>query len=338
MAAVFVPGIELGRRLHGEAVAPLLRARLPGVPYAAALLGRGSEVLGFDTARSTDHDWSARVLVFLGPGDAERHGPALAGLLARELPATFLGHPTRPVVAPLNAWLVRHLGFDPTASVGTADWLATPTQALAEFTGGAVYHDGLGGLTAARAALAWYPDDVWRYVLAAQWRRISEEEAFVGRTGEVGDELGSAVLAGRLVRDLLRLHLLLRRRYPPYGKWLGSAFAALDGAAALAEPLRAALAATDWRARERHLAAGYEAAAAAQNATGLAAAVDPATRPFHDRPYRVLHAERFSTALRAAIGDPALRARPRTGAIDQFVDGVAVLTDPGRARRIAGAV
>ena len=49
------------------------------------------------------------------------------------------------------------------------DWLATPTQVLAETTAGAVYHDDDGDLTALRAAAAWYPDDVWRYVLAAQW-------------------------------------------------------------------------------------------------------------------------------------------------------------------------
>jgi hypothetical protein len=44
---------------------------------------------------------------------------------------------------------------------------------------------------------------------------------------------GSAVVAARLVRDLMRLALLLHRRYPPYGKWLGSAFAALPAAATL---------------------------------------------------------------------------------------------------------
>jgi len=42
-------------------------------------------------------------------------------------------------------------------------------------------------------------------VLACQWRRISQEEPFVGRCDEVVDELGSAVVAARLVRDLMRL-------------------------------------------------------------------------------------------------------------------------------------
>lgn len=113
-----------------------------------------------------------------------------------------------------------------------ADWLATPTQTLLEVVAGAVFHDDFG-LADVRSALAWYPDDVWRYVLACQWSRIAEEEAFVGRTAEVGDALGSSVVAARLVRDLMRLCLLMHRRYPPYSKWLGSAFASLPCASEL---------------------------------------------------------------------------------------------------------
>ena len=45
-------------------------------------------------------------------------------------------------------------------------------------------------------------------------------------------ELGSAVAAARLVRDLMRLCLLINRCYPPYDKWLGSSFARLSCAAA----------------------------------------------------------------------------------------------------------
>ncbi|MGH3742091.1 MAG: DUF4037 domain-containing protein, partial [Micromonosporaceae bacterium] len=41
------------------------------------------------------------------------------------------------------------------------DWLATPSQRLAETVGGEVFHDDLG-LGAVRRQLAWCPDDVWR--------------------------------------------------------------------------------------------------------------------------------------------------------------------------------
>jgi hypothetical protein len=43
---------------------------------------------------------------------------------------------------------------------------------------------------------------------------FSQEKAFVGRCGEIADELGSAVVAARLIRDLMRLCLLIGRHYP----------------------------------------------------------------------------------------------------------------------------
>jgi hypothetical protein len=47
-----VPGLELSEGFYREAVAPLLPADLP---HSAALLGSGSEVLGFDDEMSRDH-------------------------------------------------------------------------------------------------------------------------------------------------------------------------------------------------------------------------------------------------------------------------------------------
>ena len=74
-----------------------------------------------------------------------------------------------------------------------------------------------------RRLFSYYPQDVWLYILAAQWIKIAEEEAFLGRSGEVGDELGSMVIAVRQVRNLMYL-CILEREYAPYNKWLGTAF------------------------------------------------------------------------------------------------------------------
>lgn len=173
-------GIELSLRFYREVLRPLLDECLGDAPHSAALLGPGSEVLGYDTERSKDHDWGPRLLVFLTTGDAERHALRVDELLAERLPPTFLGHPTRfvvtadadgqtrhrVVVVGLAQWLTDRLGFDPRVGVTTVDWLATPTQRLAEMTAGAVFHDGLRELDRVRDLLAWYPPDVWRYALA----------------------------------------------------------------------------------------------------------------------------------------------------------------------------
>lgn len=347
MDAAFVPGVELSRCFYDDAVLPLLNAHFPDLPHSAARIGPGSEVLGFDTPRSADHEWGPRLQLFLHRQDTRAE--AIADLLSARMPKTFRGYPTnfaeagsvramrytegpvchRVEVTGLDVWFDRNLGFDPRRAVTTVDWLATPTQTLAETTGGAVFYDGLGELAPARTALAWYPDDVWRYVLACQWQRIAQEEAFVGRCGEVGDDLGSAVVAARLVRDLMRLALLMHRRYPPYSKWLGSAFARLE--LPVADALRAA---TTWHAREKHLATAYSAFAEMHNRLGLTEAIDPATRPYYDRPFQVLRADRFAEALAASVSDPQLRALPLIGAIDQFADSTDLLGNRSLTRAV----
>ncbi|MFD3486471.1 DUF4037 domain-containing protein [Streptomyces sp. NPDC058665] len=355
----FVPGLELSRILYEEAVRPLLDSAYPGLRYAAARVGSGSEVLGFDTARSADHEWGPRLNLFLAPDEAAEHGAGLRRLLAERLPKHVRGWPThfrhhnpeipigqmeltdgavnhRVSVDDVGDWLRTQLGVATRPTVH--DWLAMPQQRLAEVTGGAVFHDGLGTLDAARARLAWYPDQVWRYLLACQWQRISQEEAFVGRCAEVGDPLGSAVVAGRLVRDLMRLCLLLKRTYAPYGKWLGTAFGRLAIADELMPSLAGALAATGYPQRERHLCEAYEFVAALQNAAGLTEPVDPACRPYHDRPFQVLHAERFANALAATVTDPGLRALLLTGGVDQWADSTDFLGLNGPRRAAVDAL
>ncbi|HEV2369204.1 MAG TPA: hypothetical protein VGR90_04980, partial [Acidimicrobiales bacterium] len=59
--AEFVRALELNGRFYREAVAPALTPW----PHAAARLGFGSEVLGFDDARSTDHGWGPHLVVFV---------------------------------------------------------------------------------------------------------------------------------------------------------------------------------------------------------------------------------------------------------------------------------
>lgn len=330
----FLPGRELNAAFYREVVAPAV-----GVPHAAGLLGWGSDVLGYDTARSTDHGWGPRLQVF---ADASVVDDVKARVLAA-LPDGFRGWPVRygwdqvmqsdhVEVTTLVAWLRRRLGFDPTEGITTEDWLTTPQQLILEVVGGQVFHDGVGELSSARDALAWYPDDVWLWLLACQWRRIEQEEAFVGRTAEVGDELGSRIVAARLARDLVRLCLLIERQYAPYSKWLGSAFARLTCAAEVGPGLERALAATDYRAREAGLVEAYEAVARHFNAVAGTEPVEPTVRPFYSRPFLVLYAERFTAACQAAITDPDLRARPPIGAIDQFVDSTDILSHGDRAK------
>jgi Domain of unknown function (DUF4037) len=355
----FVAGLELSRLFYEQAVRPVLTKALPGVPHSAARVGSGSEVLGYDTPRSTDHEWGPRLQIFLSQAEHDQAGEQLRSALSEGLPKQFLGWSTHfgpqdaairrmeptegPVrhrvdIVSVGNWSDAQLGFDPRAGVSTFDWLATPAQRLAETVGGAVFHDGLGELNALRERLAWYPPDVWRYVLACQWQRIAQEEAFPGRCQEVGDELGSRVVTARLVRELMRLSLLMQRRYPPYSKWLGSAFSAAAPDAGLAPALRGALQAPTWDEREANLGTAYRLLARQHNALELTKPLGEDVRNYYDRPFKVIGAGRFAEALSETLDGTELATIPRIGSVDQFIDSTDVLTHPRQTRAIAAGV
>ncbi len=333
----FVPAAELSQAFYVEVVRP----HLSGEPHGAALLGRGSDVLGYDSERSTDHGWGPRLLVFVDDNVAE-----IEARLSAQLPESFRGWPVRfgwdevpathhVTVSPLRAWLVDYLGVDALEGMGVVDWLLTPQQRLLGVVAGAVYADASGELARVRQTLAWYPDQIWRWLLGCQWHRLAQEEAFVARAAEVGDASGSALTAARLVRDLMRLALLLGRRYSPYQKWLGTAFGRSQQRDGLLTHLGATLAATETARREEALGRAYLSVAGRHNAVGLTEPVEASLRDYHDRPAKVLMADRFADACFATVTDPVLRALPPVGAVDQVVDSTDVLEQPTRYRRLA---
>lgn len=81
-------GLELSRAFYEALVAPLLEKLFPGMAYAAGLLGPGSDVQGFDTPVSQDHDWGPRLLIFLDNREKERCGRVKKALEAR-MPERF---------------------------------------------------------------------------------------------------------------------------------------------------------------------------------------------------------------------------------------------------------
>jgi Domain of unknown function (DUF4037) len=229
---------------------------------------------------------------------------------------------------------VRQLGVDPRDGLRDVDWLLVPQQELLGVVRGAVYHDGLDELRPLRDQLAWYPPDVALWMLACQWHRVAQEEAFVGRAAEVGDDLGSPIIAARLAREIMRIWFLLEREYWPYTKWFGTAFTWLPGTEHVAAALRRAVAATTYQEREAALAEAYERTARRHNDANVTEHVTTDVRSFHQRGYLVIDADRFADACRAGVTDPVLRQLPLVGSVDQFVDSTDVLGAPTRARRL----
>lgn len=355
----FVPGLKLSEAFYREAVRPILDRDWQRLTYSAAVIGSGSEVLGFDTEMSSDHHWGPRVMLFLSEADYTRHHQAITEQLGQELPFEFrdysthfsLPNPddhgvqlleaaaTRPINHRVELWTLNRyfneefgLAYDSTLT--PADWLTIPAQNLRAFTAGAVYHDGLG-LEAARAAFRYYPHDVWLYLLMAGWTRIGQEEAFVGRTGSVGDELGSQVIAARLVRDMMRLCFLMEKQYAPYPKWFGTAFAQLTCANQLSPVLQRVMLAQTWREREQSMSQAYTVLAEMHNALGITGALPTQVSSYFGRPFKVIHGGNFAGAIKAAIHDEVVRRiPPDIGSIDQFSDSTDLIANTELRRRL----
>ena len=94
MTGLDLPGAELARTFFTDVVEPLLSQAVPGLGYAAARLGSGSDVLGLDDAMSRDHDWGCR-LTLLVDEDARDQVPRISQLLEEMLPERFGEFPVR---------------------------------------------------------------------------------------------------------------------------------------------------------------------------------------------------------------------------------------------------
>ncbi|HTU06396.1 MAG TPA: DUF4037 domain-containing protein [Trebonia sp.] len=335
-----LPGAELARRFFADVVEPLLRQFLPGLRYAAARLGSGSDVLGLDDGMSRDHDWGCR-LTLLVDEDARDQVPRISQMLEDELPERFGEFPIRfPVtwdtsvshkvqVATVAHFAASRLGVDPVGGLSVLDWLSLTGQSVLEVTAGPVFTDMTRTLAPVRALLAWYPPDVERYVLAAGWQRICQTMPMVGRTAGKGDELGSRLLSAGLAGDLGWLAFSLSRRWAPYAKWRGTVFRSLSVAATLGPLLDAAVAAARWRERENAVATACQVLLDLQRERGLPTP-ESAVIPFFDRPYRTVD-RAVPQELLASITDPDVaRLPPMVGSIEQWVDTADVLSSPAR--------
>lgn len=321
--AAFVPGLELARSLYEGVVAGAI-AR----PHTACLLGEGSEVQGFDDERSRDHEWGPRLQLFVPVADVDHAARAVRAAL----PPTFRGYPTRWFshaegritdhleITTTALWMATRLPTIPTAPSDHAAWLAIPQQHLRQLTAGGVFHDDLQELTALREAFAWYPTDVWRWLLACQWHLIGQATPLLGRTLETGDRRGSQLLTAHLARLVMEMAFLQERQYRPYAKWFGRAFEDLGACRDLGPLLDAALADRD----DEAFTPALLLLGSRHDELGLTDRVGPRVEQFAVgiddavRPYPVLNTPEYIEASVASIGDRALRDLPRVGSIDQL--------------------
>lgn len=350
----FIKGLELSGQFYTEIVAPVLKIHFPQVSYSAALIGWGSEILGFDDVQSTDHNWGLRSQIFLSLEDFEKYSRQINQTLDENLPDEFRARPVKfEIVAnddqrgksenfrhqinieTIEGFFRRYLGCNPHENLKAADWLTFPEHKLLGVTSGKVFSDDSGKLENIRQKFAYFPRDVWLYMLAAQWTKLFEEQAFAGRCGQVGDELGSALITARQIKNLMRLCFLIERRYAPYSKWFGSAFSRLDCAAQLKPVFEKVLSAKDWRTRQNFLAKAYEIVVKLYNNLEITSPMSEEITDYFKRPFLVIKDESVVENLLAAIADEEIKnIGHKLGAVNQFVDSNDQLNETSLIRKL----
>ena len=347
----FIPGLKLSELFYSEAAKPILDNFFPHVAYSATLLGWGSEVLGYDDIQSSDHHWGPRFQLFLSAQDHKQYKGAIRETLSQNLPHRFRGYSTSfgepdeigvrlpsdtdsgPVnhmihVETIEGFFGWYLGCNPYKSLTAADWLSFSEHKLLGVTSGKVFHDGLGELEEVRRKFHYYPRDVWLYQLAAQWIKIFEDREFVSRCGDVGDELGSMVIAANMVKKLMRLCFLMERQYAPYTKWFGTAFSQLQCAPELGPIFTDVLKSSTWKEREGNLSRAYRVIARMHNALKITPPIAEDVTNYHKRPYMVFECpELIHEILNGFTGEEIKTIKHGLGSVNQFVDSTNQLSN-----------
>ncbi len=242
-------GIELASEYFNEYGRPMLEEQFPEVLpcLAAGMIGSGSECFGYDDEVSRDHDWEPGFCLFLPDEDAvDRRTAFQLERAYAKLPKEFRGF-RRSLMQPvggarrgvirLNEFLQDRLGTQD-SELTLQQWLALPSQALAEVTNGVVFFDNLGALTEVREALAFYPEDVRRKKLAGHLLLMAQSGQYnYMRCIEHGERAAAQLAIGEFVRHAMSAVFLLAKKYEPYYKWSFRALRELPGRAEMAENL-----------------------------------------------------------------------------------------------------
>lgn len=305
----FIPGLQLNKEFYNDVIKPLINKEYPNLKYAAALTGHCSDVFGFDDYKSTDHVWGPRLQIFLEKEDFNVIKDNLDTLFKYNLPFEYKGFPTNykavegwfnnaymqykkeyPInhfieIETVNSFFNRDIIIDEDWKINFEDWLAFPIQNLLELTSGEVFYDGLGDLTKARRALAFFPDEVLILRTYILWKAINEEQAFIGRCAEKDDRIGESIITNRIINKLMKICFYYEKKYFPYSKWFGVAFRKLKIFKIVSPLIEKALTSTERKERETALNDLYVELIHKHNSLGLTGYVEPKITNYYSRGY-----------------------------------------------------
>ncbi len=325
----FLPGLELNEGFYIDVIRPILQSHFPNIEYSAGLIGYGSDVLGFDTPISMDHNWGPRVIIFLSEEDFTKYKSEIDNCFKTNLPNEYIGFPTNfsnpksdgvqsmewsetgevnhlITITTIRDFLNESVGVTSIEGIKTKDWLKFSNQGLIEITKGKVFHDGLNKLNFIRDFFRFLPEDILKLKLAALWNYISNEEAFIGRNRDIGENIGARLISTRIINALMKICFYLEKEYIPYSKWITKAFRNLKCYNTMSKLFSDTVNCTDIDRLDEKVSQACVAVSDYQNELGISKDNQIKAVSYHGRPYLVIMAEEISNHLIDMISDKSI--------------------------------
>ncbi len=343
----FIKGLELCEGFFLDVAKPILDKNYNNLLYTAGVIGYGADVIGFDDETSSDHMWGPRFYLFLNDKDIGLKDEIIE-LFSNQFPYTYKGysvHFSEPdvndggvrrqeyidngKVSPLifiykfSDYLKSYLGVDSLDSLLPRDWLSFSQHKLLALTSGKLFVDGLN-IGSELEKLKYYPEDVKLYLIASNWSLVAEEQAFVKRCHNVGDEIGSVLVCARIAERLMRLSFLYCNRYAPYSKWFGKAFGLLPISDEIKLTINKAITANNITQRENSIVKAQKLLADMHNLLSITEFVDVKIENYFGRDIKVIFADKIADHTAKKLIGTMLEKYPLIGTLSEVANFTAI--------------
>ena len=189
-----------------------------------ALVGVGSECLGFDDEISEDHDFSSRCQLFLDDSDYKTYKSNLESSLkifCKDLESlTSNLKDVNIEIMPISNFYKYYTLFE-NGPKTESEYRKVPMDLLCVATNGKVFLDNLGKFSEIRNRLLnFYPEDIRLKKIAFQLNKMAQSGQYnYSRMIKRGDTVAANIAQGEFVKHYLEFVHLLNKKYMPFYKW-----------------------------------------------------------------------------------------------------------------------
>lgn len=229
--------IDKSKEFTNKLLLPKIKKDLPEVldKINIALIGEGSEVLGYDDKYSQDHDYTFMPVIFLNEDDFEKYAIKLKNIL-HCLPSEFLGikHVYSDVVSErrgvqnLKEYMYKYLGKDE-YEFTIEDYKKIPEYVFKILTSGDIFYKGNDDLVNILEKIKYYPEIIRQNKIATVCTKIAQSGQYnYLRLMKRGDLIGANKAFSEFIENSIHLVYLLNKEYMPFYKWYSKGLKELD--------------------------------------------------------------------------------------------------------------